>query len=56
MCFVWFLSTGLALMLAADLAQNAVGLLNRDTTTQWVDPWYVVSFGMLARRREASVG
>ena len=45
---VWFLSTGLALMLAADLAQNAVGLLNRDTTTQWVDPWYVVSFGMLA--------
>ena len=45
---VWFLSTGLALMLAADLAQNAVGLLNRDTFTQWVDPWYVVSFGMLA--------
>ncbi|HTN80237.1 MAG TPA: EAL domain-containing protein [Acidimicrobiales bacterium] len=45
---VWFLSTGLALMLAADLAQNAVGLLSRSTTTQWVDPWYVVSFGMLA--------
>ena len=35
-------------MLAADLAQNAGGLLNRDTFTQWVDPWYVVSFGMLA--------
>ena len=45
---VWFLSTGLALMLAADLAQNAVGLLSRETTTQWVDPWYVVSYGMLA--------
>jgi len=45
---LWFLGTSLALMLFADLAQNSVGLVNRDVTTQWVDPWYVVGFGMLA--------
>ncbi len=47
---LWFLGTSLALMLVADLAQNSVGLVNRDVTTQWVDPWYVVGFGMLGSR------